>query len=95
MLSWESALSVITAVFGTSIFGGWFAWLATTVQRRKPEHDRSGEVVAPGPSRADPHACGDPDLPPLSAPSAAGAELAELELLWRLPTHRGGTGGDP
>jgi hypothetical protein len=93
MFSPDVALLLITAVLSTPIFGGWFAWLATKVRRRRPQHGRFGEVADPGPSRVDPHAWGEPDLAPPPT-SSAGAEVAGLERLWRLPAHRAGAGGD-
>ena len=94
MFSSDVALPLITAVLSIPIFGGWFAWLATTVRRRRCQHGRFGEVADPGPSRMDPHAWGEADLAPPPTSSAAGAEIAELERLWRLPAHRTGAGGD-
>jgi hypothetical protein len=92
MFSPDSALSLITAVLGIAIFGGWFAWLATQVQRRRSEQGRSGEVANPGPSCVDPPVRGEPD--PVSPPTSSAAEIAELERLWRLPTRRANAGGD-
>jgi len=92
MFSPESVLSLITAVFGVAIFGGWFAWLATEVQRRRPRRRRSGGVADPGPSCGGPPAWGEPEQAP--SPRSSAAEIAELERLWRLPTHRADAGGD-
>jgi len=93
VFSLSLALSLITAVLGMMMFGGWFAWLATKVRRRRFEQGRHGEVGDPGSSRVNLREWDEPDLAAAPPTSAAGAEIAELERLWRLPAHHASAEG--
>jgi hypothetical protein len=81
----EFAWSILAVPVVISAIGGWVGSSAIQRRWRQQQGDQGLSLI----SR---EAWGEPDLDLPSVSPHAGAEVADLEALWSLPSHRASSG---
>ena len=77
----QLAWLLLAVLLTLSAFAGWAVAGAIKRQWRQEPTDKALPLIAPG-------AWGEPDLTPPSVSPTTQAEVASLEALWALPSHR-------